>query len=128
MKTSTWLAGAALLAISAVASAHTHLKAAVPAQNSTVNAAPEKITLTFSAPAKVTAITIQKEGGPEQKLTPASADAATEITVPAPKLEPGKYVVNWRVMGADNHVMSGKLNFTVAGGADTAAHAGHDKH
>jgi copper resistance protein C len=117
MRMSNGFAGGLLLSLVAVAQAHTHLKEATPAEGSTVKAAPESITLTFSEAARVTALTIQKDGGDEQKLTPLPGQSAAKISVPAPKLAPGKYTVNWRVVSADNHIMSGKLHFTIAGGA-----------
>jgi methionine-rich copper-binding protein CopC len=117
MKMLKGLAGAALLSLMAVAQAHTHLKASAPAEGSTVKGAPESITLTFSEAARLTALSIQKDGGDEQKITPLPAESASKVSVPAPKLAPGKYTVNWRVVSADSHVMSGKLHFTVAGGA-----------
>jgi methionine-rich copper-binding protein CopC len=114
MMRTRWLLGGALLALAAVAQAHTHLKSATPAEGSTVKA-PGQITLTFSQSAQVTALSIQKEGEAEQKLSPLPAAAADHVTVPAPKLAPGKYTVNWRVVSDDKHVMSGKLHFTVSG-------------
>lgn len=116
MRSQRWLA-LALICAAGTAHAHTHLKESVPAQNSTVKTPPEQIALTFSAPARLTALAIQKEGGTEQKLTPLPSDAAARVTVPTPKLAPGKYTVSWRVVSGDNHVMSGKLRFTVAGAA-----------
>ena len=113
MTKAKWFTAAVLAFTAMAAQAHTHLKEAVPANGSTVKVAPEQIMLTFSAPARVTALTIQKEGEKEQKLAPLPTEAAAHVMVPAPKLTPGKYVVNWRVVGADNHVMSGKLQFTV---------------
>jgi copper resistance protein C len=113
MTLAKWLAGAALVLFVATAQAHTHLKAAVPAEGSTVTASPDHITLTFSEAARLTALTIQKEGGEEQKLTPLPTEAAAHVSVQAPKLTPGKYTVNWRVVSADDHIMSGKLHFTV---------------
>lgn len=108
-----WVGGVALmLAISA--QAHTHLKSATPAEGSTVKSA-EQITLTFSEKATVTALTLQKEGGDERKLTPPAEAATDHVTVAAGKLEPGKYTLNWRVVSDDKHVMSGKLHFTVSG-------------
>ena len=108
-----WVGGLALmLAISA--QAHTHLKSATPAEGSTVKSA-EQITLTFSEKATVTALTLQKEGGDERKLTPPAEGAADHVKVAAGKLEPGKYTLNWRVVSDDKHVMSGKLHFTVSG-------------
>lgn len=117
MKTSKGLVAAMLFAVTAVAQAHTHLKEALPAEGSTVKAPPESITLTFSEPARLTGLSIQKEGGEEQKITPLPTLSAAKISLPAPKLAPGKYTVNWRVVSEDNHIMSGKLHFTVAGGA-----------
>ena len=117
MRMSKWLVGAVLVVAAAVAQAHTHLKEAVPAEGSTVKASPGEITLTFSEPARLTALTIQKEGGEEQKVTPLPTTAAEKVSVPAPKLAPGKYIVNWRVVSGDNHIMSGKLHFTIAAGA-----------
>jgi methionine-rich copper-binding protein CopC len=112
--------GLILVAAMASAQAHTHLKAATPAEGSTVKAAPENIVLTFSEAARLTALTLQKDGDTEEKkLSPLPTEAAANVTVPVPKLSPGKYTVNWRVVSGDNHIMSGKLHFTVA--AQTAA-------
>jgi methionine-rich copper-binding protein CopC len=115
------LAGAALVLFVTTAQAHTHLKGSVPAEGSTVNAPPDQISLTFSEAARLTALTIQKEGGEEQKLTSGPLpESSAQVSVAAPKLAPGKYTVNWRVVSADNHIMSGKLHFTVAAGNSQA--------
>lgn len=113
MTKARWLTAAVLVFQAAFAQAHTQLKEAVPAQGSTVKTAPEHIMLTFSAPVRVTAMAIQKEGEQEQKLSPLPPAAAAHVMAPAPKLSPGAYVVSWRVVSADNHVMSGKLHFRV---------------
>jgi methionine-rich copper-binding protein CopC len=113
VKTSIALAAAALLAASALVQAHTHLEEANPAEGSVLNAAPSNIVLKFSEAARITALTVQKDGGAEQKLAPLPTSASEEVTVPAGKLAAGKYVVNWRVVSDDNHIMSGKLHFTI---------------
>ena len=111
MKTRTAFATVALLLFAAVAAAHTHLKGSVPAEGSVITASPANIVLTFSGPTRVTALTVQKEGEAVQKLSPLPSALAAQVTVPSPKLTPGKYVLNWRVAGADSHVMAGKLHF-----------------
>jgi methionine-rich copper-binding protein CopC len=130
MKTSIWLATAALVLATTGADAHSHLKGSVPGDGSVVNAAPASIVLKFSEAAKLTALTLQKDGGAEQKLAPLPSAAAAEISVPAPKLEPGKYVVSYRVVSDDNHIMSGKLEFTLDPKATPSAgkepHHDHD--
>ena len=118
---SKWLIGVALLSLAAGAQAHTRLEASVPAEGSVVTASPSNIVLNFSAPARVTVLTLQKEGESEQKLSPLPTDMAPQVSVPAPKLAPGAYVVTWRVVSDDNHVMSGKLHFTVAAPVKDAA-------
>jgi methionine-rich copper-binding protein CopC len=112
VKTSSFLVAVALLALTAVAQAHTHLKAATPADKSVVNVAPANIVLKFSEAAKVTALTLHKDGEAEQKLTASPATASAEVTAALPKLSPGQYSVDWRVISDDGHIMSGKLSFT----------------
>lgn len=114
MKKLKWLIGTALVAFAAQANAHAHLMESVPAEGSTVTASPPNIVLKFSAAARVTALTIQKDGDAARKLAPLPRTAAQEVTVRTPSLAPGKYVVNWRVVSDDNHMMSGKLHFIVS--------------
>ena len=103
------------LTMSVGAQAHTHLKQSTPAEGSVVTVSPSNIVLKFSEAARVTALTLQKNGETAtQKLAPLPIEAATEVTVPAPKLVAGKYAVTWRVVSDDNHIMSGTLHFTVA--------------
>lgn len=118
-------------ALSSPAFAHTKLKASVPADGSTVEAAPTAFTLSFSEPARLTALSVQKDGGAEQKITALPATASAEASIPAPKLENGHYTLSYRLVGADGHVINGKVGFTVGGKAapgsapaqDHAAHS-----
>ena len=93
--------------------AHTHLEKTMPADNSVLKAAPKEIMLHFSATTRLTALSIQKEGDKERPLKPLPTAVAKAIAVPVPALAPGKYVVDWRVVGDDGHVVSGKFHFTV---------------
>jgi methionine-rich copper-binding protein CopC len=105
---------AALLAMAGTANAHTKLTKAVPADNAVLADAPAQLSLQFSKVARLTALTLRKEGAPDSiKLGPLSKSASTELSVPMAPLGPGKYLVNWRVVGEDNHVMSGQLHFTI---------------
>ena len=114
--------------------AHTHLDSTVPADGSTVAAAPAEFVLNFSGPTRLTALTIQRDGGAEQKIAALPAAAAAAVRVAAPKLENGRHTLSYRVVGADGHVMNGKVTFTVGGkpargGATPAAdHGAHGNH
>jgi methionine-rich copper-binding protein CopC len=108
-----------LVGCSALAFAHAILVKADPANGSTVKAAPTKFVLTFGEPAKLTALSLQKGAEPAKKIGPLPTDISAEFSIPAPKMEPGKYTLSWRVVGDDGHVLPGKVTFTV--GASPAA-------
>ena len=112
MAVTKWFAGSVLLLLVATAHAHAHLTAAVPADGS-VGKAPERIVLSFSEAARITVMTLQRGGEEPRKLTPLPSEMAARITVPLPKLSPGKYTLSWRVVGDDGHVVPGVLHFTV---------------
>ena len=108
------IAAAAWLAAAGMAHAHTHLAKASPADNAVLSEAPRELSLEFSKVARVTAITLQREGDAQAtKVSPLPKSLATKQTIPLMALAPGKYLVNWRVVGEDDHVMSGKLHFTI---------------
>lgn len=97
------------------AQAHAHLKLSAPAEGAVLTEAPTAIVLTFSEAARITVAWIQKDEEPKQRLkTPASSAAAEQISVAVPKLAAGGYTLSWRVVGDDNHIMSGELHFKVA--------------
>ncbi len=94
--------------------AHAHLQKAVPADGATVTGSPANVILSFSEPARMTACWLQKGDGPMQKITSLPTAPAAQIAVPLPKLDPGPYVLSWRVVGNDSHVVPGQIRFTVA--------------
>jgi len=109
-----------MLAAAATAQAHTHLERSIPADKSRVQA-PAAIEMHFSEVAKLTALTLQKGKEAAQPIKPLPAKATAEVSVPVPTLAPGDYVVSWRVVGDDGHVMSGNFGFTVDPAAPAAS-------
>ena len=122
MKTARIACAWILMGCSALAFAHAKLVKSDPAEGSTVKAAPTQFVLTFGEPAKLTTLTLQKGAEPAKKIGPLPTDSSAEISIPAPKLEPGKYVLAWRVVGADGHVLPGKVTFIV-GATPATTHA-----
>ena len=112
MSVTKWFTGVALFLLVATAHAHAHLTAAVPAEGS-AGKAPEHIVLTFSEAARITAMSLQREGEEPRKLTPLPAEMAAHITIPLPKLSAGRYTLSWRAVSDDGHVVPGVLHFTV---------------
>jgi methionine-rich copper-binding protein CopC len=117
MKTFGFPLGFALLVSSALALAHAHLQKALPADGSVITAAPPNVVLAFSEPARLTALWIQKAAAQKLKLAPLPTEPAREISVALPHLTPGSYVVSWKVVGADGHVVPGQIRFTLSSGA-----------
>lgn len=98
-----------------VAQAHTHLKSSMPADKAVLTAAPKQVMLHFSEPTRLTAVTLQKDGEKnETTLSGLPKEATADVTLPVEIAAPGAYKVTWRAVGADNHVMSGSIQFTVS--------------
>jgi methionine-rich copper-binding protein CopC len=114
----------ALLMGCAVAQAHTHLQKSTPPDGSVVTKSPPTLTLQFSEAARLTAAWIQKDNEPRRKLAALPEKAATEVTVTMPTLMPGGYLVSWRAVSSDGHVVPGQIHFTVASPGAPAPPAG----
>ena len=106
------MAGGLALLWSALALAHAHLTGSSPADGAQVTAAPTELVLSVSEAAQLTALAIARAGGAKQKLT-APATAQARIRVPLPALAAGDYVVSWRALGADGHLVPGQIHFTL---------------
>jgi len=102
------------LVVGEAALAHAHLEQSVPADGSVVSRAPTQLVLRFSEPAQLTALAIEKEHGAKQKLPPPADKPLAQIVVPLPALAPGRYVVSWRAVAADGHVVPGQVHFTLS--------------
>src|SRR5690349_17579860 len=101
-----------LAMLATVALAHARLQNSVPVNGAIVSASPMSVTLKFSEPARLTACWLQKGGGPKEKVGRLVASAAKEISVPIGQpLQPGSYVLSWRVMGDDGHIVPGQIHF-----------------
>jgi methionine-rich copper-binding protein CopC len=119
------VSGWVLSLAASVALAHAHLQKSAPADGGVVSTSPANVVLSFSEPARLTACWIQKGEEPKQKITSLGTTPAQQISVPVPKLEAGTYVLSWRVVGDDGHVMPGQIRFTVAAAAPAAAAPAH---
>jgi methionine-rich copper-binding protein CopC len=113
MRIAPVFAGWLLVLASPCALAHAHLAEAQPADGSVLTAAPGSLTLRFSESARLTALWIARDGGARQKITPLPESAQEKIVVALPALSPGAYVISWRALSADGHVVPGQIRFTL---------------
>lgn len=114
MRTLKFFTGMCLILIAFNVRAHAHLKTSMPKEGEVLTQAPISISLTFSEPARITAISLQKDHEPKQPLT-APTITGEQIKVLVPALTAGAYTLSWRVISTDdNHIMSGELHFQVS--------------
>ncbi len=95
------------------AQAHTYLSESIPADEAVVNVAPGEIVLGFSEVVRLTAVSIRSGDGAEQALEPLPGETGERFVVSVTDLSPGDYVVSWRAVGADTHIVSGEFRFTL---------------
>jgi methionine-rich copper-binding protein CopC len=112
--------GVMLMLATASVCAHTRLLESQPAADAVLTQAPEQITLRFSEPIRLTALSVRSAGSAAQDLTAAESGASERFTATLPALEPGEHTVSWRVISADTHVVSGEVRFTVQPAAPAA--------
>ena len=106
--------------------AHTELSSTVPADRATLAAAPENVELKVSEPVRLTALTIQQGDGAKQSIGPLPPGNSATFAVALPAgLGEGHYVVTWRALSEDTHVVSGEFMFAVGTAAGADAHATH---
>lgn len=108
--------------------AHTELAGTVPADEAVVESAPEQIELEFSAAVRLTALTVQKTGGEKRSLGPLPGEMTAAFNVALPALDDGHYVVSWRALSEDTHVMTGEFMFAIGEGASHEEHMSEETH
>jgi len=102
-----------LLAVNALA--HTELTASVPAAHASVRELVTEIVLEFAGDVRLTAVTLTDASGAEKMLGALPRDAAERFVIAVVEpLPPGEYVITWRAVGADTHVVSGEIPFTAS--------------
>lgn len=115
---------AAILFLSpGTASAHNTLLSTDPAAGATVPAAPTQIVWEFQNPVPLDTMTVTliDPSGVRSELDGSVHGAAgeTQVVTSLPALQPGAVSVRWRLVGADGHPITGRVEFTVAAVATT---------
>lgn len=114
------LMGAALAGVSAVGNAaarHPRLLRSEPAKDTTVTASPTAVKLVFSEVVKPAVAGVRLRAGDSSVVTlgPLKSDERNPAVLVAPitgRLRAGAHRVQWRVTGADGHVITGDFVFT----------------
>jgi|LauGreDrversion4_2_1035121.scaffolds.fasta_scaffold33683_4 methionine-rich copper-binding protein CopC len=111
--------GALLLVTTGPAWAHARLVKAMPADGASLSRAPESVVLVFNEVPEIEFSSI-KIAGPQSELvleqTPRKGPNPNSLAVPLPKskLRDGRYLVNYRVLSVDGHLVEGRTSFSIA--------------
>ncbi len=108
--------------------AHNTLQGTDPADGSTVDVPPSRVTLTFDEPAQAlgTEMVVLGPDGSTVSTGDAELVDTTVSQALAADLPAGMYTVQWRVTSADGHPLSGALTFTAANGTSPADEPAQD--
>lgn len=98
--------------LSGPAFAHSPLQSTSPADGAVLDTPPDTIRLTFAKPARLTKLTLTYEGE-ERRLELTKKSFAKEVMVDPGSAGGGKFLVGWRALGTDGHVLKGEFSYTV---------------
>jgi copper resistance protein C len=111
--------GVLALATAAPADAHSFLVDASPSAKDHVASAPKTIKLRFGAGVEPAYSKLTIETGDGKVLAQGAVgkpDNPRELTLNAPsELPPARYIVRYRVLSTDGHIVEGNYEFTVDG-------------
>lgn len=116
------LAMFALMLAPVVAQAHAVLVSSTPKNNTTVKKSPAKVVLNFDSQIdkQVSQVVLKDKKNKDVPVTTPkggyTAGKSNQLIVPLPKLKPGNYQLQYRVLATDGHMTPGAISFTVSGG------------
>lgn len=111
----TLVAGGLVLALFAPVAAHSLLLESSPAAGAVTAGPPSVISLVFNnrIEKRLCRLRLVDGGGQARALSIKTSGPADRLEAPAPELGPGPWRVEWVVMSADGHVVSGVFAFRV---------------
>jgi methionine-rich copper-binding protein CopC len=101
---------------SSPARAHSFLVEATPSSKDHVASSPKTVKLRFGGGVEPKYSKLTIEGADGKVLGEGSIgvpDKPRELSMEAPELAPGKYIVRYRVLSTDGHIVEGNYEFTV---------------
>lgn len=112
MKTVLLASIVGLWAVSALA--HSPLETSDPVDGAVLDAAPAEIHLGFDGDIRLTRVTMAHDGQDAVDLDLDALDGfASDVAIPVVPKGVGVYLITWRGLGSDGHVMNGSFSFTV---------------
>lgn len=109
-------AAAVFLMLSAPAFAHTTIVTSNIEDGVSLTAAPEMFEFSFGDEVGLAGLELETLAGEAVDIAfERSRQMGKDFSVPLPPLETGRYVLKWRAVAKDGHVMRGEIDFTITG-------------
>ena len=86
-----------------------------PSDGADSDTPPSAFVLEFSQAVQLHQVFIKKDDGKSKPLGKLPSKEAATVTIPAPPLTAGHYVLEWSVFADRSRVLSGRIRFTVSG-------------
>jgi len=105
----------ALFSGGAAYAAHAKLVKSTPEDGSVSDTPPSAFVLEFTEAVTLHEVYIKRDNDKVKPLRNVQHNDVKTITIPAPSLTTGHYVLEWSVFTHDSIVLSGRIRFTVSG-------------
>jgi len=112
-----------LFSASSAYAAHAKLVKSTPEDGSVAGTPPSAFVLEFTEPVTLHEAFIKKDNDKETALHKLPHSDVKTITIPAPSLTAGNYVLDWSVFTHDSIVLHGRIRFSVSSESVAAAPA-----
>lgn len=100
----------------ATASAHTSIVSSNIESGSQIEVAPASFDFSFGADIGLAGVELETlDGYPVEIAFERPREMGKSFSVPLPMLEPGPYILKWRAVAKDGHVMKGEVGFAITG-------------
>lgn len=104
----------AMTVVAPLANAHTTVKSSTLEDGGIYQTIPDFFDLVFARKVGLASLTLKDTDGKKIILDftlPKSME--TKFSIPMPKLKNGQYLMSWRAVAKDGHVLKGDMRFTV---------------
>jgi methionine-rich copper-binding protein CopC len=106
-------------------SAYAQLVKSTPADGSVSDTPPAPFVFEFSEPVRFHELDIKKDDGKSQPIGKLPGNDVKTITIPAPSLTAGHYVLEWSVFTHESRVLRGRIRFSVSAGPAAESSSPH---
>jgi len=86
-----------------------------PSDGSVSETVPSAFVLEFTEAVQLHQVFIKKDDGKSKPVGKLPSKEAATVTIPAPPLTAGHYVLEWSVFADRSRVLNGRIRFTVSG-------------